>query len=81
MQDPRGHGMKWPEHIVGVEPPCISPRRCLRPLDMHIFGDKQADLNWENEELRQAIYKIAIWWLERGIDGFRVSLVAFILDN
>jgi glycosidase len=40
---------------------------------MHIFGDKQADLNWDNEELRQAIYKVATWWLERGVDGFRVG--------
>lgn len=40
--------------------------------DMHIFGDRQADINWENEEVRQEIYKMLHWWLGRGLDGFRV---------
>lgn len=41
--------------------------------DMHIFGEKQADINWENEEVRQEIYKVLRWWLDRGLDGFRVG--------
>lgn len=43
-----------------------------RMTDLHIFGDKQADINWENAEVRQELYKMLHWWLERGLDGFRV---------
>jgi hypothetical protein len=47
--------------------------------DMHIFGDKQADINWGNEEVRQEIYKVLRWWLDRGLDGFRVrNLIAWL---
>lgn len=41
--------------------------------DMHIFGETQADINWDNEEARHALYDMLHWWLKRGIDGFRVS--------
>jgi len=44
----------------------------------HTFGKKQPDLNWENEELRSEIYRMAIWWLNRGVAGFRVDAITFI---
>lgn len=41
---------------------------------LHLFATEQPDLNWENEETRQGIYKSAIeFWLDKGIDGFRVD--------
>ncbi|KAL1969809.1 hypothetical protein VTN77DRAFT_7318 [Rasamsonia byssochlamydoides] len=45
---------------------------------MHIFGEKQADINWENEEVRQEIYKVLRWWLDRGLDGFRLDCMNLI---
>ncbi|GLB46270.1 alpha-glucosidase [Philodulcilactobacillus myokoensis] len=41
----------------------------------HNFAPKQPDLNWENPELRQAIYKIINWWLDKGIAGFRLDAI------
>lgn len=45
---------------------------------LHIFSKKQPDLNWENEEVRQALYKMVNWWLDKGIDGFRVDAISHI---
>lgn len=44
----------------------------------HAFGKKQPDLNWENEALRQDIYRMINGWLEKGIAGFRVDAITFI---
>lgn len=45
---------------------------------LHAFVVEQPDLNWEDAEVRQAIYKEAIlFWLEKGIDGFRVDVSSF----
>ena len=45
---------------------------------LHIFSRKQPDLNWENPEVRQEIYSMMRWWLDRGIDGFRMDVINFI---
>jgi alpha-glucosidase len=45
---------------------------------MHIFSKKQPDLNWENEEVRKALYEMVNWWLDKGIDGFRVDAISHI---
>ncbi|MEH7072928.1 glycoside hydrolase family 13 protein [Neobacillus drentensis] len=45
---------------------------------MHIFSEKQPDLNWENEEVRKALYEMVNWWLDKGIDGFRVDAISHI---
>lgn len=43
---------------------------------MHLFAKEQPDLNWENAECRKAIYNSAIrFWLEKGVDGFRIDTV------
>lgn len=44
----------------------------------HSFGKKQPDLNWENPELRQALYKMVNTWCEMGISGFRIDAITFI---
>lgn len=44
----------------------------------HVFSPQQPDLNWENPALRQAIYDMINWWLEKGIAGFRVDAITFI---
>ena len=45
---------------------------------LHIFSKKQPDLNWENEEVRKALYGMVNWWLDKGIDGFRVDAISHI---
>lgn len=45
---------------------------------MHIFSTKQPDLNWENPEVRDALYSMMNWWLDKGIDGFRVDAISHI---
>lgn len=44
----------------------------------HAFGKKQPDLNWENKELRDTLYDMVNWWLEKGIAGFRIDAITFI---
>ncbi|ASD63476.1 glycoside hydrolase family 13 protein [Bdellovibrio bacteriovorus] len=43
---------------------------------MHIFSSKQPDLNWENLDMRKAVYDMINWWLDKGIDGFRVDAIS-----
>ncbi|WP_096434447.1 glycoside hydrolase family 13 protein [Alteribacter populi] len=45
---------------------------------LHLFSKKQPDLNWENPTLREEVYKMMRWWLDKGIDGFRMDVVNFI---
>src|SRR5690625_1619664 len=45
---------------------------------MHIFSRKQPDLNWENDKVRQELYDMVNWWLDKGIDGFRVDAISHI---
>jgi oligo-1,6-glucosidase len=45
---------------------------------LHIFSRKQPDLNWENPEVREAIYAMMRWWLDRGVDGFRMDVINMI---
>lgn len=42
---------------------------------LHMFHKKQPDLNWENPKLREEIYKMMNWWLDKGIAGFRVDAI------
>jgi len=45
---------------------------------LHLFDTKQPDLNWENPEVRQAVYAMMRWWLGRGVDGFRMDVINLI---
>ncbi|MGD6966277.1 glycoside hydrolase family 13 protein [Rossellomorea vietnamensis] len=45
---------------------------------LHLFSKKQPDLNWENPKLREEIYDMMKYWLDKGIDGFRMDVINFI---
>jgi oligo-1,6-glucosidase len=45
---------------------------------LHLFSRKQPDLNWENPEVREAVYAMMRWWLDRGVDGFRMDVINMI---
>lgn len=45
---------------------------------LHMFSPKQPDLNWENPTVRQAVYDMMNWWVDRGVDGFRMDVINLI---
>jgi oligo-1,6-glucosidase len=48
---------------------------------LHYFSRKQPDLNWENPQVRQEVYKIMKFWLDKGIDGFRMDAFQFVAKD
>ncbi|WP_121823527.1 glycoside hydrolase family 13 protein [Halostella salina] len=45
---------------------------------LHLFDEKQPDLNWRNEAVRDEVFEMMNWWLEKGIDGFRMDVINLI---
>jgi len=45
---------------------------------LHLFSKKQVDLNWENAKLREEIYSMINWWLDKGIAGFRLDAITYL---
>eukprot|EP01105_Mastigella_eilhardi_P010441 TRINITY_DN2431_c0_g1_i2.p1 TRINITY_DN2431_c0_g1~~TRINITY_DN2431_c0_g1_i2.p1 ORF type:complete len:499 (-),score=128.89 TRINITY_DN2431_c0_g1_i2:61-1557(-) len=45
---------------------------------LHLFSKKQPDLNWENPTVRHEVYEIMDWWLQKGVDGFRMDVINMI---
>ena len=45
---------------------------------LHLFSEKQPDLNWENPKVRDAVYDMMTWWCDKGIDGFRMDVISMI---
>jgi oligo-1,6-glucosidase len=45
---------------------------------LHLFSRKQPDLNWENPDVRAAVHSMMRWWLDRGVDGFRMDVINLI---
>ena len=45
---------------------------------MHLFSKKQMDLNWANDDLRNDLITMINWWLDKGIDGFRMDVINYI---
>jgi len=45
---------------------------------LHLFAPQQPDLNWENHEVRSAIYDMMRWWIDLGVDGFRMDVINLI---
>lgn len=45
---------------------------------LHLFSQKQPDLNWENDAVRKSVFDMMTWWCEKGIDGFRMDVISLI---
>lgn len=45
---------------------------------LHLFSKKQMDLNWENPKVREEVISMVNWWLEKGVDGFRMDVINYI---
>jgi alpha-glucosidase len=48
---------------------------------LRTFHKKQPDLNWRNAEVREAMYGVMRFWLERGVDGFRIDVLSFLIKD
>jgi oligo-1,6-glucosidase len=48
---------------------------------LHLFAEKQPDLNWENPNVRKEVHDLMRFWLDKGIDGFRMDVIPFISKN
>ncbi|MBP3475108.1 MAG: alpha-glucosidase [Lachnospiraceae bacterium] len=45
---------------------------------LHLFSQKQPDLNWENDSVRKSVFDMMTWWCDKGIDGFRMDVISLI---
>ena len=45
---------------------------------LHLFSKKQMDLNWDNPKVREKLIEMINWWLEKGVDGFRMDVINYI---
>ena len=59
-------------------PSCWEKDEVTNEYYMHIFSRKMPDLNWSNDKMRESLYEMVTWWLDLGIDGFRVDAVAHL---
>ena len=72
---PGAEPTNWESHFSG---PTWTWDETTGQYYLHIFSVKQPDLNWENPEVRQAVYAMMRWWLDRGVDGFRMDVINMI---
>ena len=72
---PGAEPTNWESHFSG---PTWTYDERTGQYYLHIFSRKQPDLNWENPEVRQAVYAMMRWWLDRGVDGFRMDVINMI---
>ena len=72
---PGAEPTNWESHFSG---PTWEWDEATGQYYLHIFSPKQPDLNWENAEVRQAVYAMMRWWLDRGVDGFRLDVINMI---
>ena len=77
----------WKKPKEGKEPnnwgscfggPAWEYEESSREYYLHLFSVKQPDLNWENPQVRREVYRMMNWWLDKGVDGFRMDVISLI---
>ncbi|MFZ4453465.1 alpha,alpha-phosphotrehalase [Salibacterium aidingense] len=77
----------WKDPVNGAEPnnweskfggPAWEYDKRTEQYYLHLFDTSQADLNWENPELRQKLYDMMNFWFQKGVDGFRLDVINLI---
>lgn len=80
----------WKDGVNGQEPnnwqskfggPAWTYDEKTKQYYLHLFDKTQADLNWENEKVRQKIYDVLTFWAEKGVDGFRLDVINLVSKN
>ncbi|MEJ5944235.1 alpha-glucosidase [Pseudokineococcus basanitobsidens] len=72
---PGAEPTNWRSHFSG---PAWTLDEASGEYYLHLFSPKQPDLNWENPEVRAAVHAMMRWWLDRGVDGFRMDVINMI---
>ncbi len=65
----------WGSYFSG---PAWTYSKKLGQYYMHLFAKEQPELNWQNPKMRQDVYKMMRWWLDKGIDGFRMDSISLL---
>lgn len=75
--DPKNHNVpnNWTSCFQGS---AWQYHKELNQYYLHLFSKKQPDLNWQNKKVREECYDIMKYWLERGVDGFRLDVINII---
>lgn len=68
----KGLPCNWRSYFGGS---CWEPLPGTDKQYLHLFHKKQPDLNWENPEVREEVYKMINWWLDKGLGGFRIDAI------
>lgn len=77
-KDPNPHGTpptNWGSSFGGSTWEYVPQRQ---QYYLHLFAKEQPDLNWENPRVRQEVYKIMRFWLDKGVDGFRMDVISLL---
>ncbi len=78
-RDATDKGVTPPNNWISLfEGPAWNYYESVNQWALHLFSKKQMDLNWENEKVRESVYEMMNWWLEKGVDGFRMDVINFI---
>jgi len=72
---PGAEPTNWRSHFSG---PAWTLDESSGEYYLHLFSPKQPDLNWENPQVRAAVHAMMRWWLDRGVDGFRMDVINMI---
>ncbi len=72
---PGAEPTNWRSHFSG---PAWTLDEASGEYYLHLFSRKQPDLNWENPEVRAAVHQMMRWWLDRGVDGFRMDVINMV---
>ena len=74
-----GNGDKEPNNWASFfTPSAWSYDDATKQWYLHLFGEKQPDLNWENEKMRNDIYAMMNRWFDKGVDGFRMDVISLL---
>ena len=73
--EPGAEPNNWGSFFGG---PAWSYHRPTGQYYLHLFTPQQPDLNWDSSRVRQSVYEMMNWWLDRGVDGFRMDVINFI---
>jgi len=65
----------WPSFFSG---PAWKLDPATNEYYLHLFAEKQPDLNWDNPKVRQEVYDLMKFWLDKGVDGFRMDVIPFV---
>ena len=77
----------WREPVDGKEPnnwgscfsgPAWEFDEATQMYYLHLFSKKQPDLNWDNPKVRDSVFDMMNWWLDKGVDGFRMDVISLI---